>query len=295
MLTVIVLGASGLLGASLVPVLNKLGHRVVAQSRRAGFDLCLDPCNASALLDALKKIDPDVIVNLVAATDVDQCETSPQVAWRINADVVGNLAKSVAELSHSSKRKPHVIQISTDQVYDGQGPHREDRVNLVNVYGISKYMGELFAERVDATILRTNFYGRSHCADRVSFSDWLVRRLREQVPTTVFDDVKFSAMHIDSLCDVIARCIIHRPVGIFNAGCRDSISKAQFALELAGAINLSTKHVTVGSSTGSGLKACRSLDMSLDVSKLEIALGIQCPSISGEIARTAKDYIDDKI
>ena len=133
----------------------------------------------------------------------------------------------------------------------------------------------------------------SRCQGRVSFSDWLVNSLRDRTPITVFDDVLFSALHIDTLCGVIVQCIEHRPLGIFNAGCRDSISKAGFVFALAKILNLSTDQVTIGTSMDVKFKARRPLDMSLKVSRLENVLKLQFPSMRDEIEYTAKEYLND--
>ncbi len=293
MSTIIVFGAAGMLGASLVPALRALGHNVLAQSRSIGADLVFDPSNRTAVIDALIQYRPSAVVNLVAATNVDQCEAQPHLAWKANAGVAASLTESITAFGERSGTQPHLVYVSTDQVYDGPGPHAEDDINLTNVYGLSKYAGELLSQRVGATVLRTNFFGRSRCKERVSFSDWLVLSIRDRTPITVFEDVKFSAMHIDTLCKIIARCIEHRPVGVFNAGCRDSISKARFAFALAKALNLSTDQVTVGTSTDVALKARRPLDMSLQVSRLENVIELQFPTIAGEIEHTAKEYLND--
>lgn len=293
MSTVIVFGASGLLGASLVPALRARGHNVLAQGRGEDADLRLNPSDRETVAAALAAHRPAAVVNLVAATNVDLCETQPELAWQANVSVVAAIADGIAALGTDPAARPHLVHVSTDQVYDGRGPHAEDEVHPINVYGLSKYTGDLLAERVSATVLRSNFYGRSRCAGRVSFSDWLVRNLREKTPITVFDDVKFSAVHIDTLCAIIARSIERRPAGIFNAGCRDGISKADFALALARALGLTTDHVRVGSSADVALKARRPLDMTVQVARLEAALDLQCPVMSGEIEHTAKEYMNE--
>jgi dTDP-4-dehydrorhamnose reductase len=291
--TVVVFGASGLLGASLVPALRACGHTVLAQSRDSGADLCLDPSDRDAVAASLARHRPSAVINLVAATNVDQCETQTELAWQANAGVVAAISDGIFALGNAPASRPHLVHISTDQVYDGPGPHAEDEVHPINVYGLSKYAGELLAERVGATVLRSNFYGRSHCVGRVSFSDWLVRSLREKTQITVFDDVKFSAIHIDTLCGYITRSIELRPAGIFNAGCRDGISKAGFALALAHALGLPTDNVKVGTSTDMGLKARRPVDMTLRVARLEAAFNLQCPNMLNEIQHTAKEYLND--
>lgn len=290
---VIVFGATGMLGTSLVPALQTLGHTVIAQSRGAGANLSLDPLDKAAVIDSLVQYRPEAVVNLIAATNVDQCELNQSMAWKANAEVVANLAEGIAFVKEKLNIRPHLIQISTDQVYGGDGPHSEDYVRPVNIYALSKYSGELIAMRVAATVIRTNFYGRSRCTGRPSLSDWLVGNLRDANPITVFDDVKFSALNINTLCDIIAECIEHRPVGVFNAGCRDSISKAGFAFTLARALDLSTDQITIGSIEGASLNARRPSDMSLEVSRFENMLGFQFPNILDEIHRAAAEYQND--
>lgn len=293
MSTVMIFGASGLLGASLVPVLRAHGHTVLTQSRGPGAYLCLDPSDRMAVATALAVHRPAAVVNLVAATNVDHCETQPELAWQANAGVVTAISDGIAAIGAETAVLPHLVHVSTDQVYNGLGPHAEDEVSPINVYGLTKFTGELLAERVGATVLRSNFYGRSRCVGRVSFSDWLVRSLREKNPITLFDDVKFSAIHIDTLCEFIARSIELRPAGIFNAGCRDGMSKAGFALALAHLLGLSTDNVKVGSSANAALKARRPVDMTMKVERLEAALDLQCPNMLNEIQHTAKEYLND--
>ncbi len=276
-----------------MPAMLARGYTVLTQSRGPGADLCLDPTDRSAVAEALARHRPLAVINLVAATNVDQCETQPQLAWQANAGVVSAITKGILALDNSPAFRPHLVHISTDQVYDGPGPHAEDHVHPINVYGLSKYAGELLAEHVGATVLRSNFYGRSRCADRVSFSDWVVRSLREKTPITVFDDIKFSAIHIDTLCNLIVRSIVLRPAGIFNAGCRDGISKAGFAMALAHALGLPTENVRIGSSADVVLKARRPVDMTLQIMRLEGAFGLQCPNIFNEIQYTAKEYLNE--
>jgi dTDP-4-dehydrorhamnose reductase len=293
MSNVIVFGASGLLGASLVPVLQACGYTVLTQSRAPGADLSLDPSDHGAVAAALARHRPSAVINLVAATNVDQCEVDTELAWQANVGVVAAIVEGILALGNDLASRPHLVHISTDQVYDGPGPHSEDWVHPINVYGLSKYTGELLAERVGATVLRSNFYGRSRASGRMSFSDWLVRSLQEKTPITVFEDVKFSAIHIDTLCDFIVRSIVLRPAGIFNAGCRDGISKAGFAMALAGVLGLPTENVRMGTSADVALKARRPLDMTLKVARLEAAFDLQCPDILNEIEHTSKEYLND--
>ena len=67
-------------------------------------------------------------------------------------------------------KKIHLIHISTDQIYDDSRPSIEADINIQNVYSFSKYAADLCVSSVSSTVLRTNFFGKSLCANRVSFS-----------------------------------------------------------------------------------------------------------------------------
>lgn len=283
---VLVVGARGMMGASLCPKLKSAGYEVVRQSRVKGFELCFDPSDEHAWHSVLHDVRPEVVVNLAAATDVDRCEDNPQ--WAYDANVKPLL--SLLQASSLSGVQPYIVHISTDQVYDGEGPHCEKLVRPCNVYALSKMAGELALCKYHSAVLRTNFFGASRSSSRRSFSDWIVNSLRFGLPITVFDDVLFSALHLDSLCDVVIRALEVRPCGAFNVGTSDGISKADFAFELAGRLGLPTHTMGVGSVNDLNLRARRPLDMRLNPARFEHAFGMVSPTMSAQISYTAEDY-----
>jgi dTDP-4-dehydrorhamnose reductase len=276
---VLLLGANGLLGRSLTRHLLAAGYDTLGHARAGQADVVADLTDAAALGSALDATRPDVIVNLVALTNVDECERAPQRAYLANVRSVENLVRWMDRRADSC----HLIQISTDQVYDGAGPHAEADVTLSNYYGFSKYAGELVAAAAPSTVLRTNFFGRSECRGRATFTDWLVASMREAVPITVFEDVYFSPLSMQRLAQVVGQLIECRPRGVFNAGSREGISKADFAFMLADELGLSTDHVRRGTAEQSHLLAYRPKDMRMDCSRIEAALGIALPTLMEEI------------
>jgi dTDP-4-dehydrorhamnose reductase len=281
MATILVTGATGMLGASLVPALAAHGHRVIAHGFRAAPEGGVqgdlrDAAATAALLDAAA---PEVIIHLAALTNVDACEEDPHAAYQLNVLPVENLA-------HWLRGRPasHLVHISTDQVYDGAGPHAEPSVTIRNTYALSKIASELAAASVQATILRTNFFGPSRCAGRASFSDWLLQALRGGKEIPVFEDVLFSPVSIDTLCAMIERVALARPPGVFNLGSREGMSKADFAFALAHAFGLSDAGLRRTRAADAGvLKARRPTDMRLDSSRFERTLGLRLPALIDEI------------
>lgn len=288
MTRVLLLGASGMLGSSLAPRLEAAGHIVFQQSRSDGYGIKLDLLSHQAWIDCLGKVQPEVIVNLAAATNVDQCERNPQ--WAFDANIGPLLA--LVRASCSTKIRPHIVHISTDQLYDGKGPHSEAHVRPCNVYALSKFAAELVIKEYPATIIRTNFFGLSHAQERPSFSDWIIKSIKSNKQITLFNDVFFSAIHMDTLCYFINLAIEKRPRGTFNVGTHDGISKAEFGLQLASRLGLATKTIRVGSVDELALKARRPLDMRMKTIHFQDEFGVSTSNMSTEINKAADEYLD---
>jgi len=286
---VLVIGATGLLGSTLAPVLAASGHSVVTHgfsvAAQEKADLC-DFVQAGALVARVK---PDCIINLAALTNVDLCEREPHKAYLLNVATVAHLVRAIREQAPHC----HLVHISTDQVYDGNGPHSEVNVTVTNTYALSKVAAELAAASVPSTILRTTFIGRSRCDRRTSFSDWIVQSLRKGAPINLFDDILFSPLDIKTLASMIERLVSVRPVGLFNLGAREGMSKAAFAFALADVMALPTNHMTRSISTASpALDAYRPKDMRMDSSLFERTMGLQLPTLINQIHSLRSDYLE---
>jgi dTDP-4-dehydrorhamnose reductase len=236
---------------------------------------------------ALDDVKPAVIINLVALTNVDRCETNQQEAYLLNVRSVENLCDWIKIAGQSC----HLIQISTDQVYDGPGPHAEGDITICNFYAMSKLSGEFVARTAPSTILRTNFVGRSLCEGRASLTDWLNGALIDQTEVNVFEDVMFSPLAISTLCDCIERCIVERPLGVFNLGSREGMSKADFAFAFAAARGLETTNFKrVNSRSNTTLVARRPADMRMNSGRFEAYMDTKLPLLVDEIYRIADQY-----
>jgi len=96
----------------------------------------------------------DIIVNCAAYTAVDRAESEPEKAHLLNATAPGYLAEAI------EARGGHLIQISTDYVFDGTAhtPYtEEDTTCPASVYGRTKLAGEeaVLAANPQALIIRT--------------------------------------------------------------------------------------------------------------------------------------------
>lgn len=283
----LILGSSGLLGSTLAPFLASRGHDVRTHSFGVGTPYQADLCSPKSATELLERVEPEIIVNLVGLTDVDRCEIQPDHAYQTNVHTVENISGWIKRKSPSC----HLIHVSTDQVYDGRSPHVEEYVTLTNYYAFSKYAGELAAANIPSTILRTNFFGRSHCAKRASLTDWLVRSLSKRAYIQVFSDLFFNPLSMATLSEMIELCIRSKPFGVFNLGSRGGTSKADFAFAFAEELALPTHTMTrTPTDQVTFLKTYRPKDMRMNCSKFESTLATALPLLGDEIKRVAKEY-----
>ena len=97
---------------------------------------------------------PDTVIHCAAYTQVDAAEEKMDLAWRINAIGVQNVAMACRSVNAS------MVYISTDYVFDGKLGRfytEFDAVNPLGVYGKSKYAGEVLARQANERlyVLRT--------------------------------------------------------------------------------------------------------------------------------------------
>ncbi|MDE3104769.1 MAG: dTDP-4-dehydrorhamnose reductase [Acidobacteriota bacterium] len=150
---ILLTGASGQVGAELLPLLRELGE-VVAPDRAA-----LNLEDTQSVRAAVRDVAPLWIVNPAAYTAVDLAESEPDRAYAVNRDAVRVLGEEAARLGAG------VLHFSTDYVFDGTAGHayrEQDATAPANVYGASKLAGEqaLAASGAAHIILRTSWvYG----------------------------------------------------------------------------------------------------------------------------------------
>jgi dTDP-4-dehydrorhamnose reductase len=77
----------------------------------------LDFSDLAALRQSLADLRPTLILNCAAFTQVDDCETKPDYALRINGEAPGVMA----EFARQSGAM--LVHVSSDYVFDGHGPN----------------------------------------------------------------------------------------------------------------------------------------------------------------------------
>lgn len=277
----IVFGASGLLGPYVCQALSRHHYSVI----EVGKDHAETSCDLTLPSEAKKFIEkhqPDVVVNLVAMTNVDACEEHPGTADVLNRQTIENIVNAIAS-------ETQLVHVSTDQVYSeesGTAPYAEDMTSPVNAYGRTKLAGEKEAlKHAKSTVLRTNIFGASQTVTRKSLSDFFIESFQKQSPLKLFTDSIFTPLHMETVGEIIATCLEKEVYGVYNLASRNGMSKADFALIIANELGTSTANAEKMESTAIVGRAPRPRDLRLDPTALEVKLGTKMPTLEQEILK----------
>lgn len=287
---ILILGSTGLLGSRLHDFLKlETSYKIMPHSRDKSNQYFADVLNKNDLHRLVFETNPDVIINLVAETNVDLCEQDPDIAYKKNVRVLEELKPFFIEKNPNC----HLIHISTDHIYDMDGLNDLDEIQIRNTYALSKLAGELTIKNFvkDYTILRTNFFGKSNCKNRKSFTDWLSEANKNKIKIKIFDDVFFSPISIRTLCSLILYSIKNKILGTINAGSSNGMSKAEFAREFINCLGYDGANMETVSLKNSGvLQAPRPLDMRMNTSSFQESYNRKPPTLLEEILLVASEY-----
>ncbi len=282
---ILITGSSGLLGTTIFRIFKSSSHDVITHGYSSSemVDITADLTNPSEVKRVLLETLPEIVINLCSLSDVDECEENNNKAYNLNVLITKNLCDVIV----ASNLGSDFIQISTDQIYNGEGPQKENQVKILNNYSRTKIDSENIALLVGGTVLRTNFFGKSECKDKLSFSDWVYNSLVDE-NIKYFNDVFFSPISMISFSKILLEIIdIGLLEGIYNIGSHGGMSKFQFALKIAEKNGLYLSPERAISIDKIKLAAKRTKGMIMDCSKLQNDYGIMTPNLIEEIEKFA--------
>lgn len=270
--SVVVLGATGLLGQALMAELARRGRPAVGLSRRLGPDLTALR-TPQALAQALKPYTPTLVVNAAAITQLDYCEQHPDEACTLHARLPALLS------AWSRDAGVPWVQVSTDHYFADPENRLHDEtfpVLLLNHYARSKHAGEVMAlQSPQALVLRTNIVGCRGWPGQPSFAEWAVAALRSGKPFEGYTDSWASSMEAGQCARALLDLADAGARGLLHVACRQSMSKADFITGLAEALGLGSAALQRRPRPTTGLPRANALG--LDVRRAETLLGRRLP------------------
>ncbi|MBC7836585.1 NAD(P)-dependent oxidoreductase [Acetobacteraceae bacterium] len=205
--TILVTGGDGMVGSYI-----DFGERLNKSA--------LDVTNLAAVHEQVQKIKPDVIVHLAAIVDPALCEREPASAYMVNT--VG--AYNVALAARAAGAK--LLYVSTSGVFDGTktGSYtEEDTPNPLNVYGHSKYLGELAVRGMlkDSLVVRTSWiFGGGKEKDKKFVGKMLLQR--DAIEVRAVTDRRGSPTYAKDLAAALKKLIEEGRQGIVHMGGGDA-------------------------------------------------------------------------
>ena len=219
---VLVTGAAGQLGLELAELLPKRGHETVALARKE-----LEVSDAGAVEAALAEHSPNLVVNAAAYTNVDGCETEPELSYAVNALGPRNLAQT------SERRGIELLHVSTNYVFDGESdrPYEPfDPPNPISTYGRGKLAGEEHVMRLTNrwyVVRAAGVYGRGH-----NFVRTMLRVAKQRDTLKVKEDEHIAPTYSRDLAVGIAEIIESGRYGLYHVTNSGSCSWYEFAREI---------------------------------------------------------------
>jgi len=247
-------------------------------------------------IDSVEKnilqVKPDVLIHTAALINVEECESNPEEAIRLNTYVTTQLADICA------KHKIKMIYISTDAVFDGEKSElysEDDCVNPLNIYARTKLDGEFavlkYAENL---VFRTNIYG-INIQKKQSIGEWIYYSLIENKTLNLFTDIDFSPILVTELADLILKSCQKNICGLYHACGTGCITKYDFGVMLKEIFKIDTGNIKKDTSDSAHFKAQRSKHMGLSNQKLCDALQVKISTPKESIEKFYRLLIGETI
>lgn len=210
---------------------GQLGRSIAKRARGKAVTPGRDELDITAprsIATALDRLEPEIVVNAAAYTDVDGAESDEAGATAINADGARALAAACRE------RDIRLIHISTDYVFSGEVPGGGDPATAaglqptdpsgpVTVYGRTKLAGEraVFEELPEATVIRTAwlYSGPWRVLENMPGSDFVATMIRlesERETLNVVDDQWGSPTSAPGLAEQLLELLAAEKAGLVD-------------------------------------------------------------------------------
>ena len=238
---VLVIGSDGQLGLEF----RKISNNYNSLSWVFSTIKTLDLSRLETISSFLNEINPTVIINCAAYTDVDKAEIESRLANIINFKAVDIISKWTS--SNNSK----LIHISTDYVFDGLSNAKlseNSKTKPLNQYGSTKLKGEIACLKNDpnSIVIRTSWLYSSFGKN---FVKTLIDLMKKNNSVKVVNDQISSPTYAYDLAKVIIEIIINskHKSGLFHYSNEGEISWYEFAKSIRAFYKLDCELIGVSS------------------------------------------------
>jgi len=225
----LVLGSTGTLGGAFCRIALERGL-ATARLSRADADIT----NATALRDAISRVQPWAVINATGYVRVDDAERDCEACFGTNTVGAANVAEACRQLGIP------LVSYSSDLVFDGERDHpytEADTPRPLNVYGASKAEAERRVLDIlpNALVVRTSaFFGPW---DSHNFVVQALATIRQGRVMRAASDIVVSPTYVPDLVHATLDLLIDGESGIWhlsNDGCMSWFELARAAADACG-------------------------------------------------------------
>lgn len=267
---ILVTGAHGQLGSELNFLSSLLENNTFVFVSHADLDIT----NEDDVASFFSQHHFSAVINCAAYTAVDKAETEKELAFSVNAEGAGVLAKAAAACN------ARFIHFSTDFVFDGAAsvPYTETGVtNPISVYGASKLAGEekVMASNTKAIIIRTSWVYSSFGNN---FVKTVIRLCKEREQLTIIYDQIGTPTYARDLAAFVLELVSaeHWKPGIYNYSNEGVASWYDFAIAIRDLAGLKAKILPI-ETAHYPTPAARPKYSVLNKRKLKETFGVEIP------------------
>jgi dTDP-4-dehydrorhamnose reductase len=229
-----VLGSTGQLGSELVDALRLDDQFETVPLVHSDCDCTKVP----QVINAIRNLHPDVVINCAAYVRVDDCEDHAHEAFEVNAVGALNVARACAQYSALC------VYISTDYVFNGakDGPYVESDVTCpINVYGVSKLAGEYLVKLTASRWLivrMASLFGKTGARGKGgNFVETVIDKAKAGESLHVVNDIMMSPTYALDASNALVLLLRENATGVFhltNSGACTWYEFAQAILDFTG-------------------------------------------------------------
>lgn len=292
---ILLTGRNGQLGSEMYRSLSTQGKVYAFNSGE------LNLAEPRKIVDVIRDIKPDIIINTAAYTAVDKAELEPLYANNINHLAPSIMAREAEKIGST------IIHFSTDYVYDGtkQGAYVEsDPTNPLNIYGRTKLAGDIAVSNICSRhlILRTSWV---HGAYGHNFIKTIFRLAHEKQEINVVIDQRGIPTSATFLADTTINLLIqaHKkpesfPYGIYHLTALGNTSWYEYArfiiqecLDRGLPLKLPVDGIKSIKTIDYKTQATRPLNSCLDSSKFRDTFNMHLPEWEKGVRHTLNQFI----
>lgn len=294
---VLLTGCSGLLGQYIIKekpnnyFIYGCGRNSVSLLHGEKFNyLKMDITKSKEVKEVFDEVEPELVINCAAYTDVDGSEDNKEICWKTNVEGVENLIK------YSKLKKSKLVQLSTDYIFDNTNSiYSEDDIgNPLSYYGKSKLAAENLVKSSSPgwIIARTStLFDIDNLRRKENFASWLIDKLTAGEEVHIVTDQFGNPTLARNAAKALWNLIQINCMGVYNVCGREIVDRYRFAMSIAKKFNLSTKLIQPIPSEILNQKAVRPKEIGLDTIKYEDETGLKMMNVVESLDMYKKEYL----